>query len=188
MLTSNPLVSVIIPCYNHGKMIQSAIDSVLHQTYTNFEIIIVDDGSTDPTTISTINTLEEKYLVIKQHNQGPSVARNNAIASSHGKYIMPLDSDNKLRPTYIEKAVERAETDGLIGVVYSNSQTFGKIVKQHVSGIFNIRTMLIYNPIDMCSLIRRTAFDSVNGLDKFMSKLGLEDWEFWIALYEKGWK
>jgi glycosyltransferase involved in cell wall biosynthesis len=88
------LVSVIIPCYNHGRYLSKAIESVLTQTYTHFEIIVVDDGSNDETKEIAQNYKEVKYVY--QMNQGLSAARNTGIDESTGEYLVFLDADDWL--------------------------------------------------------------------------------------------
>ncbi len=183
-----PLVSIIVPCYNHGKFIEAALQSAAQLKYPNTEVIIIDDGSTDALTIEVLKKLESSYTVIRQANQGPSVARNNAVKHSKGEFILALDSDNKVRPNYLEVAIPLFMTNPRLGVVYADFQYFGDSneVKRLID--FDITRMLLYNYIDMCSVIRRTAFEEVGGFDEYMSKRGLEDWDFWIGMYEKNWE
>jgi len=91
---SLPLISVIIPCYNHGRFLSKAIDSVLKQSYRHHEIIVVDDGSTDDTKVVAGRYAEVKYIY--QFNQGLSAARNTGIDNSTGQYLVFLDSDDWL--------------------------------------------------------------------------------------------
>ena len=91
-----PLVSVVIPCYNYGRYLDAALGSVLGQTFTNHEVIIVDDGSTDPLTVEKLDEIESRRLplvtVIRQKNQKLPRARNNGIQAARGKYIAYLDT------------------------------------------------------------------------------------------------
>lgn len=183
-----PLVSVIVPCYNHGGFIETALESIKQQSYTNVEVIIVDDGSTDEHTKQVLKTLTAQYRVIFQENQGPSVARNNAIKEAKGKYLFCLDSDNKVRKEYISRAVQILESRPEVGAVYANAHTFGEENELRSQQDFDIKKQLRYNQIDMCAIIRKEAFDGVDGFDEYMSKRGLEDWDFWIKMHEKGWK
>lgn len=187
-MSNNPLVTVVIPCFNHGKFIEAAIASVKQQPYTHVEIIVIDDGSTDANTIEVLQKISGEVKVLHQPNSGPSVARNNAIRQSNGEYILALDSDNKIRPQYILKAVEILNTQPEVGVVYGDFQYYGSKtdVKQQLE--FNIKQQLLYNLFDMCAVFRRKVFDDVGGFDEFMSKPGLEDWDFWISVWEKDWK
>ena len=96
-----PLVSIIIPCYNHGAYLSDAIDSVLGQTYPNLEIIVVDDGSTDETK-RVAARYGDKIVYVWQHNQGLCAARNRGIDESHGTYVGLLDADDMLEKDYCE--------------------------------------------------------------------------------------
>lgn len=100
-----PEISVIIPCFNQGKYIAECLDSVLAQTFTNYEVIIVNDGSTDDS-LKIIKQYTNKYKnfrLLDQSNQGVVFARNNAISKAKGKYIYPLDADDKITPECLEK-------------------------------------------------------------------------------------
>lgn len=100
-------ISVILPVYNGGKYIQKAIESVLNQTFQDFELIVVNDGSTD-NTLNVIDSFDDSRIrVINQSNQGPGAARNNALKMAQGQYIMYLDSDD----WYHEKALEISYTE-----------------------------------------------------------------------------
>lgn len=115
----SPKVSVIVPCYNLGQYLDETIDSILAQTYQDFKIIIVNDGSTDGDTIELLKTYNKpKTQVIHTENQGPSAARSAGIPLAKGQYILPLDADDLIGDTYLEKAVEVLDKDPSIGIVY----------------------------------------------------------------------
>ncbi len=119
-------VSVVIPCYNHGEYLDQAVESVLEQTFQDFEIIIVDDGSTDQSTIDLLKGYNKpKTYVIRTDNQGLASARNNGIKEAKGKYILPLDADDKIGKEYLEKAVKILDENDDIGIVYCESVHFG---------------------------------------------------------------
>ncbi|MBS1622441.1 MAG: glycosyltransferase [Bacteroidetes bacterium] len=187
-MDNSPLVSVIIPCYNGGTHLQLAVDSLRKQTYSNYEVIIVDDGSTDPSTLEYLQQLSGWATVIHQANAGPCVARHNGIMRSTGQYLFFLDSDNMVRDTYISKGVAAMEQDSTIGVVYSDFKYCGAADHVRRNGSFDIQKLVIINPIDICSVVRRSAYDDVGGFDMYLSRLGLEDWEIWFTFYERGWK
>jgi glycosyltransferase involved in cell wall biosynthesis len=99
-----PKVSVIIPCFNQGEYVDQAVDSVLKQSFQDFEIVIVNDGSTDPFTISHLqNYSRQKTTVVHTDNQGLAAARNNGIRQAKSEYILPLDADDKIGATFLEK-------------------------------------------------------------------------------------
>ncbi|RYZ98593.1 MAG: glycosyltransferase family 2 protein, partial [Sphingobacteriaceae bacterium] len=126
-------VSVIIPHYNAGNYLPEAINSLrpfLKSSSILCEVIIADDGSTDAHSIAVLKQLEQEGLfkVIRQSNKGPAAARNNAISNSTGKYLLFLDSDNKIRPALIEKGVE-VLSSGKADIFYGKAHFFGEKTK-----------------------------------------------------------
>ena len=102
-----PRISIVIPCYNGAKYIRETLDCLQNQTVDDWECIIVNDGSTD-NSLEILREYAEKdsrYKYIDKENEGPSIARNTAIAASLGKYILPLDADDLIAPYYAEKAI-----------------------------------------------------------------------------------
>ncbi|MDD3436211.1 MAG: glycosyltransferase family A protein [Candidatus Gastranaerophilales bacterium] len=179
-----PKVSVIIPCYNQGQYLQEAVDSVLASTYENIEIVIVNDGSTE-----YLDVLEKfsapKTILINHENQGVSVARNNGIKASSGKYILPLDSDDKIHPTYIEKAVKILEENEKIGIVYCRAEYFGAETGEWELKEYKFPNCLWENWIFNSAMYRKSDWEKTNGYNSEMV-YGYEDWEFWLSLIENG--
>ena len=121
-----PKVSVVIPCYNYGEYIDEAVDSVLAQTYDDFEIIIVNDGSTDAYTNKLLDGYDRpKTRVIVTTNNGVATARNIGISAASGQYILPVDPDDRIGNTYLEKAVKILDEHQELGMVYSHVEFFG---------------------------------------------------------------
>jgi glycosyltransferase involved in cell wall biosynthesis len=186
-----PKVSVIIPCYNQGEYIDEAVDSVLSQTFHDIEIIIVNDGSTDGFTNEKLkNYNKPNSKVIYTANLGLSAARNNGIRISKGKYILPLDADDKIAISYIDKAVSILDNEIEIGVVTPNQVIFFG-AKNGLEG--NAReggTELFighFNNQVSCSVFRKVAWQTCGGYDESMRD-GFEDWEFWLRLTNTGLK
>jgi len=122
-MVENPTVSVIIPAYNQANFIGKAIESVLRQTYQDFEIIVIDDGSTDNTEEITRGFKDKRVKYIKKYkkNRGISVARNIGIKTARGKYIALLDSDDEWLPEKLDKQINILQSESPeVGVVYSN--------------------------------------------------------------------
>lgn len=121
ILSNSELVSIIIPTYNRAHLIVESINSVLTQTYTNLEVIVVDDGSTDSTEelISAICDIRLRY--IRQPNRGRSNARNHALSLSNGKYITFLDSDDLYLPNKIELQVAYLKSHPGVAMVYTSA-------------------------------------------------------------------
>ena len=134
-----PTVSVIIPTYNRAEMVKEAIQSVLVQTYTDYEIIVVDDGSTD-NTCDVVAGLSDKVRYLHQQNAGPSSARNRGIHLARGKYIAFLDSDDLFLPAKLEKQVacmERNPEVILSHTSYQRVNADGRYIESVRSGTFS---------------------------------------------------
>jgi glycosyltransferase involved in cell wall biosynthesis len=186
----NPLlVSFIIPYFNAGSTIQETIDSILNQSYPNFDIWLINDGSTDPLSIEKLKTFEgnEKIHILHQENAGPSVARNSAIRQTTAKYIIPLDADDNVEKNTIIEGIEVMESIETCGVVYGNLQFFGTQTGIKTQEKFNLEKQLIWNQLAVCGLIRKQVFEDLGYYDEYLSKLGLEDWEFWIRVGHSKW-
>jgi len=186
----NYLVSFIIPYFNAGETIQETIDSIFNQSYANFEIWLINDGSTDPLSLEKLKEFEgnEKIHLLHQENAGPSVARNNAIQLCTAEFIVPLDADDLIEATAISECVSIATSDMDLGVVYGNLQFFGESNELKIQQVFAIERQVLWNQIAVCCLIRKEVFNSVGYYDEHLSKLGLEDWEFWLRVGQSPWK
>ncbi len=181
-----PIVSIIIPCFNHGKYINEAVDSVLNQTFQDFEIIIINDGSTDDFTNQILqNYRKEKTKVIHIENSGVASARNIGIQAASGKYILPLDADDRILPQYLEKAVLAMEQNEKLGIVYCKARFFGAMTHNWELKPYSLDVMLDGNCIFSTALFRRSSWEKVGGYKAQMDK-GLEDYEFWLSLIENG--
>jgi glycosyltransferase involved in cell wall biosynthesis len=183
-------VSVIIPCYNQGEFVLEAIASVESCQDPVYEILIVNDGSTSPVTQKVLTYLQEKgYQVINQSNQGLAAARNTGIKKAQGRYILPLDADNKIKPAYITEAVAILDEHPEVGVVYGNAELFGEKTGIVEVPDFDINRLVAGNYIDACAVFRRTVWQDCGGYDsQIPQKLGYEDWDFWLGVVEKGWQ
>lgn len=129
MSNQPPLISIVIPCFNHGKYIADALQSIANtQIQYSYEIIIVDDGSTDSLTINKLLELEQAgFHIIRQQNGGPAKARNTGIEQAIGKYILPLDADNKIHPNYINKGIPLLES-GFADIIYAKPEDRKSVV------------------------------------------------------------
>jgi glycosyltransferase involved in cell wall biosynthesis len=178
----NHLISIIIPCYNHGEYLEETIQSIeAIKGSSEIEILIMNDGSTKVDTITELKRLESSgYNVIHQANQGLAAARNNAINLAKGKYILPLDADNKLHANYLTKAVDILNKNENIDIVYGNRILFGEESGLKKPGAFDFNKIVIGNYIDACALYRKSVWEENGGYDGKMPAMGHEDWEFWI--------
>jgi len=186
---SVPPVSVVIPCFNHGQFLMDAIHSVEQCDRSLYELIIVNDGSTDPSTIESVKGLERSgYTILHQSNQGLAAARNNGIAASRGRYILPLDADNKIRPPYIREGIRVLDRRPHVGVVYGNGQYFGDRSGPRVVPEFDPLRLILKNYIDACAVFRRDVWTRCGGYDAQMPVQGFEDWNFWLEAASQGWR
>jgi len=186
----NPRISIIIPCYNHGQYVREAISSVEKCTDKNlYEMIIVNDGSTDSFTLEEMGRLaNDGYYVINQVNQGLGRTRNNGIKAAKGEYILPLDSDNRVRPEYIYESIKILDAHPEIAMVYGDAEFFGDKSKRHVVGEFNLQNMMVENQIDACAVYRKSVWEAVGGYDEKMPIMGYEDWDMWMNMTFKNYK
>lgn len=184
-----PKLSIIIPCYNHGQYLREALDSVEACPDKDlYEIIILNDGSTDKDTISLLQQLStEGYQVINQQNQGLGAARNNAIAAARGIYVLPLDSDNRIRPAYIYESIKILDEQPAIAVVYGDAEFFGDKTGRNNVGEFNLQKMMLGNYIDACAVYRKSVWETLGGYDEKMPVMGLEDWDLWLHMAFKNY-
>lgn len=184
------IVSIIIPCYNQGKYVQDALNSAINQTYKNIEIICISDGSSDNSDEIikkfVLNNKNIKYINCDK-NMGVANARNTAIDSSAGEYILPLDADDVIESTYVEKAVAILDNDSNIGIVYSKARKFGKVNEFWDLAKFNINNFLFDNCIFNCALFRKNDFIHA-GKYKENIKSGCEDWDLWLSIIALGLK
>ncbi len=197
-----PIVSVITPCYNYGMFLSETLDSLLAQTYTNWQCIIVNDGSTDNTeevALKYVNS-DRRFKYIYQENKGLPGARNTALLHAKGKYIQFLDADDLLESNKLFLQVELFEKNNNIDFVYGNMLGFSNeaIDRKYTSfKLANHTEVSGENEIIIEAMIRDTFFlpgcvifkkeicDEVGTFNE--SLYGLEDWEYWyrIALYGK---
>jgi glycosyltransferase involved in cell wall biosynthesis len=181
-------VSVIVPCFNQAIYLDECLQSVINQTYANWECIIVNDGSKDNTeqVVQKWLNLDTRFIYLKKSNGGLASARNAGIEISKGEYILPLDSDDLISPNFVEKAILKISESSEITLVYSSVQKFGIInVLSHVNYDFN--KLKFRNQISCTALFRRSDWEKVGGYDENMIG-GYEDWEFWINILKRGGK
>jgi glycosyltransferase involved in cell wall biosynthesis len=181
-----PKVSVVIPCFNLAEYLDEAIDSVLAQTFQDFEILVVDDGSNDPYTKNKLSTLAKpRVRVFRSENQGLAGARNLAIANAQGQYILPLDADDRLAPTFVEKANAMLDERPEVGIVYSEVEWFGEENGKWDVPPYRFPDILLDNVIVASALFRRSDWELVGGYStEFRSRW--EDYDFWLSLIERG--
>ncbi|MBK9122946.1 MAG: glycosyltransferase [Chloroflexi bacterium] len=192
---TDPRISIVIPAYNARSTIADAVDSCLAQTFPDFEIIVVDDGSSD----GTADLLAERYAdeprlrVIRQENAGVSAARNAGIAAARGEFIHFLDADDNLLPQKLEASLAIVDGDPTVGVVYGPGQPVeddgrtpipmtypelpsGDVLKEWLAGVMANGTFGVTPSV----MVRRSLFDTVGLFSPIPTPT--EDWDMWIRL------
>ncbi len=184
-----PLVSAIVPCFNHGRYLRECLASIERQTYPAVETIVIDDGSTEAETLALLAELEHSggVRVIRQpHNAGPSAARNAGIDAAAGRYVLPVDADNILLDDAVEQLVAQLQSAGeQVGFVYPNLQFFGNRDDYFEPPEYDLHALLYGNFCDTSSLFDRELFDAGLRFDERIV-LGHEDWDFALDLAERG--
>ena len=186
-MSDSVAVSVIVPCYNLGEYVEEAVDSVLAQTYTDFEVIVVNDGSTDPHTNAVLDKLTRpRTTVFTTANQGLPAARNYAIDRAKGKYICALDADDKLHPRFLEKTIAVLEGDPSVTFVSTWVECFGSENWTWRQERCDFPKLLAECVVLTASPVRREALEAVGRYDTERYLFGSEDWDLWITLVERG--
>jgi len=187
--SGQPLVSVVVPCFNHGLFLPACLQAIRDQDYPEFDVVVVDDASTDPETQRVMDELEEEgwATVIRQsRNSGPSAARNAALEVVRGRYVLPVDADNLLLPDAVKRLVAQLQQAGeTIGFIYPNLQYFGNRNDYFVAPAYNLYALLQGNFCDTCSLFDRAVFDAGIRFANDIA-LGHEDWDLMLQLAARG--
>jgi glycosyltransferase involved in cell wall biosynthesis len=195
-IINTPKVSVILPTYNRAKQIENAVQSVLSQTYKNYELIVIDDGSTDSTEdVLRKFTDNNRFKYFKQVNQGASVARNFGLEKSKGELIAFQDSDDKWREDKLEKQVRLIESQSEVGLVYSDML---RVLDNHKKYYLKSPTVMIHEVIDsntndyqvfgmgmVTVLVKRSIVEKVGGFDTRLPRYIDLDWFVRIAKITK---
>jgi len=186
--TTNPHISVVIPCYNDGKYLPETIAKLKQQTYSNFEIIVVNDGSTDEATINYLNSLtnDAQITVIHQANARMSAARNTGARHAKGQFIAAIDADDYFDNTFFAKALAVFEQAPQTAVVTSYIRFFGNKSGSSKPRGGSAANFLFSNQCPACAMVKKSVWDEVGGYDEAM-KMGYEDWEFYIRIVQKNW-
>ena len=177
-------VSVVIPCYNGGAYLGDALASLRAQTYRDFEVIVVDDGSDDAETLRVLDGLGLDARLVRQDNRGLPAARNAGMAAAGGALVLPLDCDDGLEPDFLERTVAALDSDPDAAFAFSHLRLTGE--RQGVlAKDYNFFTQLFLNQLPYCLLMRKQTWERLGGYDETMRR-GYEDWEFNIRAGANG--
>lgn len=179
-----PLVSVIIPCYNHAHYLADALNSVFQQSYKNWECVIVNDASTDNTIVVAVQWVKKDSrfkLVNAVKNGGLAASRNLGIANCNGEFILPLDADDMIDSTYLDVAVPFLKGNNELKLVFTDAKHFGSHENIQHWKHFSMMDLCFQNQLHCTALYRRTDYDQTKGYRTNM-QYGYEDWDFWMQL------
>jgi glycosyltransferase involved in cell wall biosynthesis len=187
-MTDAPKVSVVVTCYNLGRYLDEAVDSILAQTFQDFEILIIDDGSTEPETVALLSSFQRpKTRVVHIENRGLSGARNEGIRRTSGPYVCAVDADDVLERTYFEKAVDVLDRDASVALVSPWIRTFGDEQWEWKPERADFPSLLDCNNVAQASVVRRDAIVTAGLFDETMRE-GCEDWDMWIRMVGRGFR
>ena len=181
-------VSIIIPVYNREKWVSEAIESALAQTYKKIEVVVVNDGSTDKSETEILK-FKDRIKYIKQGNMGPAVARNAGIKAAKGSFIVPLDSDDKLDPLFIEKLLPFMDRFDFVSTwvkVFGKRDEILRWGPYDGEKHFKSQVSLAY-----CALFKKKMWVKIGGYKVIKTKKGVhgyEDWEFWVSAWKHSYK
>jgi glycosyltransferase involved in cell wall biosynthesis len=200
---SDPTFTVAMPAYNAEQTIAASIRSVLAQTRTDFELIVVDDGSTDATADIARRFSDQRIRVLRQENQGLGASRNRAVAEARGRYVSMLDSDDLWLPVYLETMGAALDADGRAGLAYTDAWVLndrtGRIRKTTAMHYQNPPLSPPLDPLEFLRLlvvrgnfiftsttVRRSTLHAVAGFN--MLRTRAEDYELWLRIVANGYR
>ncbi|HYK22081.1 MAG TPA: glycosyltransferase family A protein [Pyrinomonadaceae bacterium] len=192
--TRSPLVSVIVPAYDVAEFIGEALDSVLAQTFSDYEIIVINDGSPDTKALErALKPYMSRIVYLKQENRGVSAARNNGIAAARGSLIAFLDGDDTWLPNYLDVQVARIQADPTIDVLYPNVMMFSDATESAEefmtacpsNGEVTFERLLLQEcNVSNCSIARRETLVRAGLFDE--SLRSVEDFDLWLRIAKHG--
>lgn len=184
-----PRVSVVMPCFRQAEYLPFAVASVLAQTYRSWEIVVVNDGSPDDTSAVVREIVRKqpgrRIRLLEQENAGVVAARNAGIAVARGELILPLDADDGIDPTFLEKTVGALDADPGAAIAFTDVGLFGAQSEEWKMGPFDLEHLRTRNRACCTSLYRRALWEALGGYNPNMG-VGYEDWDFWIGAAVRG--
>lgn len=184
----NSLVSIIVPIYNAENTIDATINSVLSQTYINWELILINDGSIDKSHDLISIYDDPRIIYLQQNNKGVAFARNYGLSLAKGEFVAFLDSDDLWSNTKLERSIEIIEKNNC-DLVYSNIKIFTKTINDAASYTYtepikendNYLRLLIYDYIPTLTVVvKKSILDKIGYFDTDLH--GTEDWDLWIRI------
>src|SRR5262245_24282307 len=180
-------IAVVIPCFNHGRVLDDAVTSVLRQSRAAAEMVIVDDGSTDLYTRDLLASSEyPNTRIVRTSNGGGSAAKNHGIRLTSADYVVTLDAGNRLDLDFLARAAARLDRDADLGFILTGIQAFGAASYEWIPQDSNLLNVLICGAPNFDGMFRRCVWDAVGGFDESPMFRGYENLDFWLAASELG--
>ena len=177
-------VAVVVTCFNYGAYLHEAVASALEQEGGAPQVVVVDDGSTDPATLDALERLPDGVRLLRQANAGVAAARNAGIRATDTPYVVPLDADDKLAPGALRALRAPLDADAALGFAYGGMRFFGDWDADIPLPPFDPFRMLYRSVVPYLALMRREAFEAAGGYVDHP----YEDWDLWLAVVAAGWR
>ncbi|MBA3857800.1 MAG: glycosyl transferase [Cyanobacteria bacterium PR.3.49] len=175
-------VSIVIPLFNQWQYLQECVESALSQTYSNVEVLVVDDGSPERPDETLLRWLEGKNVpLFTTGNKGPSASRNYGIEKATGALILPLDADDRIAPEYVEAGAKLYSQNNNAGIVYCDAEFFGDQSGPWELPPYSFPDILLDNFIFASGIFRKADWHTVGGYNENMIH-GWEDHDFWLSI------
>jgi cellulose synthase/poly-beta-1,6-N-acetylglucosamine synthase-like glycosyltransferase len=195
--SQSPLVSVLTPAYNSAKFIRQTLESALSQTFTNFEMIVIDDGSTDDTRLiaDSYAARDPRFRVISQPNGGIAAARNSGMRVARGQYFALLDSDDVWLPCYLADQLAILAAHPEIAVLSANAINFGGVFDgtpllatwpRRIRHVSLLELVAVEDSLCILSIFRREVSDAIGGFDATLRRS--EDYDLWLRAAAAGYR
>jgi Glycosyl transferase family 2 len=184
---SAPAVTVVITCFNYGRWLPESAGSVLDQTFADFELIIVDDGSSDDSldVARRLAAGDARITVVTQPNSGqPAIPRNLAIGRARGRYVVCLDADDRLGRDVLERCVAVLDADPRVGLAWAQLQEFGDSDRLCPHLDWSVDRLKSWNFLPCTTMFRRDAWEAAGGYSTNVR--AFEDWDLWLGIAEAG--
>jgi len=185
-VTDNGDITVVISCFNYGQYLEEAVESALGQDGGSPRVIVVDDGSTDPETVATLDRLPAQVEVVRQDNQGVSLARNEGLGRATTPFLFVLDADDRLPPVALAVLRTELDRDPDVGFAYGLTRFFGDWEGILRFPPYDPYRLLYRHIIGLSALMRREVAESTGGFDPGFDQYA--DWEFWLNALAHGWR
>ena len=182
----NKLVSIVVLCHNYGRYLREAVDSAIAQTHPSCEVLVVDNGSSDDSFEVARSYGDAVQVIRHERNQGVERAFNDAVGRCQGEYVVRLDADDRLEPSYVERLLNALERSSESAFAYCRARMFG--AREGVMRCFPFSPFLLAgrtNFVNASALTSRAAFLEAGGYSEDLEHTN-EDWDLWLKLLERG--